>query len=133
MPRIEAFSTVLPVAEMDRSISYYVEGLGFRENFRIGEPATYVMLCRGALSVQLMPGLRAPRAVGMAAIYAFVRELDALHAEFTARGVPIEMPLQDHPYGMREFSIRDPDGNRLTFGQEVGQDRVLMGWDRQQT
>jgi hypothetical protein len=25
----------------------------------------------------------------------------------------------DFDYGMREMSLRDPDGNRITFGQEV--------------
>jgi hypothetical protein len=28
-----------------------------------------------------------------------------------------EAPPGDFFYGMREMSVRDPDGNRLTFGQ----------------
>jgi catechol 2,3-dioxygenase-like lactoylglutathione lyase family enzyme len=33
------------------------------------------------------------------------------------RGVAIEVPPTDFWYGLREFSLRDPDGNRLTFAE----------------
>jgi hypothetical protein len=29
------------------------------------------------------------------------------------------VPPTDFSYGMREMSVRDPDGNRITFGQQV--------------
>jgi uncharacterized glyoxalase superfamily protein PhnB len=34
-----------------------------------------------------------------------------------ARGVAIAVPIADRPYGMRDFSVDDPDGHRLDFGQ----------------
>ena len=44
---------------------------------------------------------------------------DALHAALVATGCPIEIAPQDFSYGMREMSVRDPDGNRVTFGEEI--------------
>ena len=42
-----------------------------------------------------------------------------VHGELQALGCPIEVPPTDFFYGMREMSVRDPDGNRITFGQEA--------------
>jgi uncharacterized glyoxalase superfamily protein PhnB len=37
------------------------------------------------------------------------------------RGAVIEHPLVDNPYGMRDFSIVDQDGNRYTFGTDIAE------------
>jgi hypothetical protein len=36
-------------------------------------------------------------------------------------GCTIETAPADYDYGMREMSVRDPDGDRISFGQEVKQ------------
>ncbi|PWR21875.1 bleomycin resistance protein [Zavarzinia compransoris] len=40
----------------------------------------------------------------------------ALHAEFTAKGVPGLSPFEVRPWNMKEFYIHDPHGNLLRFG-----------------
>jgi uncharacterized glyoxalase superfamily protein PhnB len=40
-------------------------------------------------------------------------EVDQLHAEWKERGVRLVHELQTAPYGLREFTAEDPDGNRL--------------------
>jgi len=47
-------------------------------------------------------------------------EVDALHAEYAAKGVKIIQDLADRPWGMREFGIETPDGHRILFGRELG-------------
>ncbi len=74
---------------------------------------------RGALVLNLRPERRAPAALGQAHLHVMVTEVDALHAELVGRGCPIEVPPTDFWYGLREFSLRDPDGNRLTFAEEI--------------
>ncbi len=56
---------------------------------------------------------------GVAGSAAYVRldDVDALHAEFVAKGVPIALPPTDQTWGTREVYVRDPDGNSLRFGQ----------------
>jgi len=46
-----------------------------------------------------------------------VREVDALFAEFTSRGVLIELEPCDQSWGNREMYVRDADGNSLRFIQ----------------
>jgi predicted lactoylglutathione lyase len=40
-------------------------------------------------------------------------EVDELHARWTERGVRIVKELQTAPYGLREFTAEDLDGNRI--------------------
>jgi catechol 2,3-dioxygenase-like lactoylglutathione lyase family enzyme len=49
-------------------------------------------------------------------IYIWVDDIDALHREFTEKGVPIIGPF-DQTWGTREFAVRDADQNTFGFGQ----------------
>ena len=43
---------------------------------------------------------------------------DALHADFSARGLQLAPP-QDREWGMRELYVIDPHGNLLKFGEPL--------------
>lgn len=49
-------------------------------------------------------------------IYVQVPDPDALHAQAEAAGAEIVMELTDQDYGSREFSAKDLEGNRWSFG-----------------
>ncbi len=48
--------------------------------------------------------------------YMAVDDPDALHDRAVAAGAEIIRPLQDTDYGSRDFSARDLEGNRWSFG-----------------
>ena len=48
--------------------------------------------------------------------YIVVDDADAAHARAVAAGAPIIRPLQDTPYGSREFALRDPEGHSWSVG-----------------
>ena len=50
-----------------------------------------------------------------AALYVHVDDPDTWRAEVVAAGVQASEVVSE-PWGMREFSLRDPDGNLLRFG-----------------
>lgn len=57
-----------------------------------------------------------------ATIYVRVDNVDELCERFLANGVKLTVPdggksPVDQTWGMREIGFRDPDGNKLTFGQ----------------
>ena len=60
----------------------------------------------------------------VAAIYVKVDNVDALCDQFVGKGVKLsvsdggETPI-NQTWGMREIGFRDPDGNKLTFGQTL--------------
>jgi uncharacterized glyoxalase superfamily protein PhnB len=48
--------------------------------------------------------------------YIVVPDADAVHARAVASGAPIIRPLQDTPYGSREFGLKDPEGHSWSVG-----------------
>ena len=54
--------------------------------------------------------------------YVYVDDVDALHAEFEAKGVQDLSPIMDQAWGMREFAVSDLDHNTLRFGQHIASD-----------
>jgi catechol 2,3-dioxygenase-like lactoylglutathione lyase family enzyme len=114
----DAFASVFTVADVGLSLQFFVDRLGFREHFRMSD-LSYAIVDRDCVSVHLMPTSQGDDALGKSSIYIFVSDVDALHAELQTHGCPIEVPPEDFLYGMREMSVRDPDGNRLTFAREV--------------
>jgi catechol 2,3-dioxygenase-like lactoylglutathione lyase family enzyme len=112
--KITNSATVLPVRDLDASLRYFRDVLGFREEFRFGE---YAGIAQGEccihLSQQGNPNTAEP---GSGAIYIFCDEVDSYFAEIVGRGANVAEPPRDYEYGMRDFVVRDPDGNRLSFG-----------------
>ncbi|MGE0724792.1 MAG: bleomycin resistance protein [Alphaproteobacteria bacterium] len=117
--RLDGFSAVFTVADVGAAIAYYRDRLGFRVQFAMGDPPAYAIVERDRVSLHLMPAAQEARALGLSSIYVYVRDADALHRALLARGCPIEAGPEDFAYGMRELSLRDPDGNRITFGQDI--------------
>lgn len=44
---------------------------------------------------------------------------ESLEAEFRAAGIEILNPLAPRSWKMKDFTISDPDGNMLHFGEEL--------------
>ena len=118
-PKLQAFSAVFAVRDVARSMAFYAERLGFREEFRHGEPLNYASVARDAVSVHLKLASRELDAPGRSSIYVFAADVDALHDELRERGCDIEVPPTDFFYGMREMALRDVDGNHITFGHAI--------------
>jgi catechol 2,3-dioxygenase-like lactoylglutathione lyase family enzyme len=117
--QLRAFAAIFPVSDVARSIAFFIDMLGFDEEFKYGDPLDYAIVDRDAVSLHLMRVTNDLPMIGRSSIYVFVADVDALHEEISGHGCTIEVAPQDFPYGMREMSVRDPDGNRVTFGQEV--------------
>jgi catechol 2,3-dioxygenase-like lactoylglutathione lyase family enzyme len=50
-------------------------------------------------------------------VYVLTRDTDAYAELVRQRGATFEFGRETTDYGMRELSLRDPDGNTLTFGE----------------
>jgi len=55
--------------------------------------------------------------------YAVTDDPDALYARAVDNGAKVIRELTDQDYGSREFSVRDPEGNRWSFGTYRGHPR----------
>jgi uncharacterized glyoxalase superfamily protein PhnB len=57
---------------------------------------------------------------GSFGVYVVTDSPDALHERAIAAGATLVRALNDTPYGSREFSVRDPEGNQWSFGTYRG-------------
>jgi uncharacterized glyoxalase superfamily protein PhnB len=64
-----------------------------------------------------------PQAPGSSSAYVVTGEPDAVFARAVARGAVVLTEPHDTDYGSREFSVRDPEGNRWSFGSYRGAPR----------
>jgi catechol 2,3-dioxygenase-like lactoylglutathione lyase family enzyme len=125
MATLTGISPVLLIADVERSVEYYRDRLGFRCDVH-GDPPDFVVAERDA-AVILMALCREPeRIVPNWKIVdmvwnAFIRvdDVEAVYAEVQERGAPIDYTLYDAPSGFREFGVQDPDGHDIAFAQRL--------------
>ena len=125
--RFHGVQPVLPVADAARAARYFCEVLGFELDFIAGEPPSYARVRIGA-GHRGEPGwgdpvylrlwqchLRDARPWRGEIVIYVGHDLDGLHAAYVRRGVVVVEPPQSHPWGLREFAVREPDGHVLRF------------------
>jgi catechol 2,3-dioxygenase-like lactoylglutathione lyase family enzyme len=114
---------VLHVKDVDASLSFYVNLLGFTSPWRYDEEGTarVAQVDRQGCALILANNL-APEKIGKGVIFislnvepatteAAVAALDALRSELEAKGVPVN----DGSWGYRLLVVDDLDGNQLLF------------------
>ena len=120
MPEIMASTFVLAVQDLAASKAFYLDKLGFTEDFSVDG---WVFLSRGVCQLRLGD---CPDAVPMSKTqdhswfaYLHVRDASGLYEEYVKNGVEIWHKLADKPWGFREFGIVTPDGHRIVFGEQL--------------
>jgi catechol 2,3-dioxygenase-like lactoylglutathione lyase family enzyme len=122
MPRIVDARCVLAVRNLEESTRFYIDVLGFRRDFGDGSDG-WSFLSRDNFKVRLgeCPDAKPAGELGDHSyfVYLTVEGLDELHQELSARGAPVASEPEDQPWGMREFSVRTPEGHRIRFGEPI--------------
>jgi catechol 2,3-dioxygenase-like lactoylglutathione lyase family enzyme len=119
-PKISTWAFVLAVPDLDASAAYFRDVLGFQVQW---ETATeWRLVERDGVRVMLghCPNDTRPSDLGSHNWFGYldVDDVDALHAEITARGASCSAP-KNAPYGMREIVVTTSDGHRIVFGQTM--------------
>lgn len=113
---------ILRVENLDASVAYYVERLGFRLQWRsdplasVGRDRASLMLSEGD---QGHPGTW---------VWIAASDVDYLYAELRARGARLRHPPTNYPWGSRECQVTDPDGHVLRFGAESRPGEPVGEW-----
>jgi len=104
---------VLFVADIDRSVDFYVKQLGFTEAWCYEEKGKAFVAQVDRQGCELIFSSQWPDKVGKGLMFISLDAgvLDALHADLESRGVAVK----DGEWGYRLMVIADPDGNELYF------------------
>jgi predicted enzyme related to lactoylglutathione lyase len=123
---LTGISPVLLVADLDRSVAFYRDALGFDCEV-YGDPPDFAVASRDAAVILLALAADGERLVPhwqivdkMVNAYIRVDDADAIYAEVQERGARIDYTIYDAPHGFREFGVQDPDGHDIAFGQPLG-------------
>ncbi len=109
---LEKIMPELPLNDVTAGVAYYRDVLGFSVNFENGEIG---VMDRDAARILLIA--RTERHTGIGSCYVYVADADALHAELMGKRAGVQGEPVSRPWGLREFEVLDPEGNRITFGQ----------------
>jgi uncharacterized glyoxalase superfamily protein PhnB len=132
MLKLKHLVPMLNVSDIDDSLDFYRRACGFEV---VSDPAAvrewrWATIRSGYTELMLSESLRKPVESKIldphietdwpAIFYFYPDDVVGLYAHVIAEGFE-PTPLQVTVYGMREFSLIDPDGHVLSFGQESKQ------------
>ena len=119
----------LRVGDAPKAIDFYRDAFGATEKFRLVEPGGRVghaELLLGGTTLMLSDeypemGIRGPKALGgtSLSIHLHVDDADATIRRAVAAGAAIVREPQDHFYGERSGTIRDPFGHEWNIGHHL--------------
>jgi uncharacterized glyoxalase superfamily protein PhnB len=101
----------LPVIDVERAQQHYCDVLGFKINWLYPNKEIGAV-SRGRSAIffrkKLLP-------FDPVTLWIFAEDVDATHAELQSLGARIVEPLEKKPWGLRQFTVEDLDGNRFYF------------------
>jgi uncharacterized glyoxalase superfamily protein PhnB len=115
MPKLARIAPELPAANIEDAINYYERKLGFGVALRLPDNE-YAIVERDEIAIHLFKD-GSPRSA--VAVHIFTPDLEQLFAELTKNGADISQPIQQKPWGNREFRVRDEFGNELKFTEPL--------------
>jgi predicted enzyme related to lactoylglutathione lyase len=123
MPIVTGISPVLLVADLERSVGFFGDQLGFTCQLH-GDPPNFATATRDGETILLSLADPSHSVVPnwqivekMWDVYIRVDDVDAVYAEVQERGAAIDYAIYNAPHGFREFGVQDPDGHDIAFGQ----------------
>ena len=105
----------LPVADVERAQQHYRDALGFQIAW-LHPDKDIGAVSRGEVAIFLRK--RTPP-FEPAVHWVFAMDVDATYDELRSLGATIVEPLENTPWGLRQFTVADLDGNRFHFHHDV--------------
>lgn len=112
----------IKVTDLDRSLDFYINRLGFPEMLRLNKDdgSTWLVYLRitDDQYLEVFPGAENDRAPGWDAngmnhMCLAVEDIDAVVKRIEAAGISLLLPLKLAVDGNRQAWLEDPDGNRI--------------------
>lgn len=119
--QVECICPVLPVSDLQRSIRFYTQTLGFKLDWGHGEQDTVCGVSRDGCSLMLSQAISGETARSWVWIGV---EDDTLFHDYRRKGVKVRQEPRNMPWAY-EMKFEDPDGNVLWLGTGPRQDLPL--------
>ena len=132
MPHFTKLTPNLLVSNVERSLAFYVDTLGFERGLTVPDqpPLVFASVTSGSVEIffnekhvgsKEYPAFAGKPLGATGTMFIEMDNVDALHDRLKPK-VSIVMPLVKQWYGLKEFAIADPDGYIITFAERVAAD-----------
>lgn len=115
--RLNAF---IPVRDLRETLNFYKETYGFYEEWTMGTDGG---LRRDDMRVIFCQDPEYIREINnntySFVLFWFVDNVDEIYREFKERGIPIESDIENKPWAIREFTIRDINGYTIRVSEGI--------------
>src|SRR5690349_13661423 len=108
---------ILYSSDMQRSIAYYTDVLGFEHKWEWGNPVTFGGVSKDHVEIFFCKDGQGNPGTWMSI---FIQNTDEYYETVKAKGAKIISPPQTYEWGVREMLVEDPDGHRIRFGHSAG-------------
>lgn len=127
--QFESLSPNLIAADVNKTVAYYTQTLGFSLIASVPETGVYnwAMLMRDGITMMFqslpslqedLPQLKITSKGSLGTFYIKVKGLDSLYASLKEKA-DIAVDMRTTFYGAREFAVKDLDGYYLMFAEDV--------------
>ncbi|WP_026713785.1 bleomycin resistance protein [Flavobacterium daejeonense] len=108
----------LPMRNKTTTKSYYIDQLGFTQ---IGDYGDYLLLKKDNIEIHFFEFKNLNPKENYGQVYIRTHAIESLYQSLLDKKVSIHpnAPLQNKPWGQKEFALLDPDNNLLTFGESI--------------
>jgi catechol 2,3-dioxygenase-like lactoylglutathione lyase family enzyme len=117
----ECVSPIFSVADLQASLKYYVEVLGFKVNW---ETPGFAEVSRGRCGIMLAEGEQGHPGTW---VWVGIGDADLLYAEYLVKGARIRHPPNNYEWAY-ELQVYDLDNNVLRLGSDNKKDQPLGTW-----
>jgi uncharacterized glyoxalase superfamily protein PhnB len=123
IPSVHSTVPVICSVDIHKSISYYVQVLGFSPDFEYGDPVVYAGVRSGEAEIYFttddeMCDLLKERDVHPE-IFVWLPDAESSYKTHVANGAEVIEPISERPWGARQYVVRDINGYHLKFAQSV--------------
>lgn len=109
---------MLPCRDIDATLGFFENLLGFRRSFAHGAPIEYAGMKRDGAEIHFFR-CDEPKLLELSGCRIRVDGIDPLYTRCMNRGVVHpDGKLAEKPWGTREFVMLDPDGVMVTFFEQ---------------
>lgn len=124
--RLRDLSAGLTVNDLEQSIRFYTEGLGFfvEEEWKVEGVLRGVRLRAGRCDLNLAQddyskGRDRKKGVGFRLWFSTIQNLDELAERARAAGITLDHEPQEMPWGQRVMALTDPDGFQISIANPM--------------
>jgi catechol 2,3-dioxygenase-like lactoylglutathione lyase family enzyme len=133
---VHGVNPILNVSNFEETVAWF-EKLGWKNEFRWGEPPTFGSVQCGRVSIFLCVNGQGGRGKGTNTstfgeegsssadkgvwMSVWVDDVDAIHQHCLHVGIEVVWPPTDMPWGVREMHVRHPDGHVFRISRGSGE------------